>query len=144
MRDDVDVWVVSVDLLAHNPDVLRKVAGPGVSWSFAIFDEAHRLTPTSQYLGAAKQVAEVAHHLLLLTATPHRGKEWYFQCLLNTLDPDLYPVTAGPGDSEPDERLRPVTAPLHPAHEGGPARTTTANRSSSPVYAETVPSTAGG
>ena len=28
LRDDVDVWVVSVDLLTHNPDVLRKVAGP--------------------------------------------------------------------------------------------------------------------
>lgn len=138
LRDDVDVWVLSVDLLAHNPDVLRKVAGPGVSWSLAVFDEAHRLTPTSQFLGAAKQVAEVAHHLLLLTATPHRGKEWYFQCLLNTLDPGLYPVTAGPGDSEPDNRLRP--SPLHfirrmkedlQDHDGQPLF--------KPRYAETVP-----
>ncbi len=111
LRDDVDVWVVSADLLAHNSDVLRKVAGPAASWSLAIFDEAHRLTPTSQYLGAAQQVSKVAHHLLMLTATPHRGKEWYFQCLLNTLDPDLYPVTAGPGDTEPERRLRP--AQLH-------------------------------
>lgn len=138
LRDDVDVWVLSVDLLAHNPDVLRKVAGPGVSWSLAIFDEAHRLTPTSQFLGAARQVAEVAHHLLMLTATPHRGKEWYFQCLLNTLDPGLYPVTAGPGDAEPDRRLRP--SPLHfirrmkedlQDHDGQPLF--------KPRYAETVP-----
>ncbi len=138
LRDDVDVWVLSVDLLAHNPDVLRKVAGQGVSWSLAVFDEAHRLTPTSQFLGAAKQVAEAAHHLLLLTATPHRGKEWYFQCLLNTLDPGLYPVTAGPGDSEPDNRLRP--SPLHfirrmkedlQDHDGQPLF--------KPRYAETVP-----
>lgn len=107
LRDDVDVWVVSVDLLAHNPDVLRKVAGARASWSLAVFDEAHRLTPTSQYLGAAKQVAEVSHHLLLLTATPHRGKEWYFQSLLNLLEPDYYPVTAGPGDTDPDHRTRP-------------------------------------
>ena len=107
LRDDVDVWVVSVDLFAHNADVLRKVAGPGQSWSLVVFDEAHRLTPTSQYLGAAHQVADATHHLLLLTATPHRGKEWYFQSLLNLLDRDLYPVTAGPGDDEPDHRLRP-------------------------------------
>jgi superfamily II DNA or RNA helicase len=111
LRDDVDVWVVSVDLLAHNPDVLRKVAGSGASWSLAVFDEAHRLTPTSQFLGAAQQVAAVSHHLLLLTATPHRGKEHFFQCLLNTLDPDLYPVTARPGDTDPDRRMRP--AQLH-------------------------------
>jgi superfamily II DNA or RNA helicase len=107
LRDDVDVWVVSVDLLTHNPDMLRKVAGPTASWSLAIFDEAHRLTPTSQYLGAAQRVAQVSHHLLMLTATPHRGKEWYFQCLLNTLDPGQYPVTTGAGDTEPTHRLKP-------------------------------------
>lgn len=107
LRDDVDVWVVSVDLFAHNIDVLRKVAGPGQSWSLVVFDEAHRLTPTSQFLGAARQVAAATHHLLLLTATPHRGKEWYFQSLLNLLDADLYPITAGPGDTEPGHRLRP-------------------------------------
>ena len=44
------VWVVSVDLFTYNPDVRRKVAGPRASWSLAVFDEAHRLTPTSQYL----------------------------------------------------------------------------------------------
>jgi superfamily II DNA or RNA helicase len=107
LRDDVDVWIVSVDLFAHNADVLRKVAGPGQTWSLVVFDEAHRLTPTSQYLGAAQRVADVAHHLLLLTATPHRGKEWYFQSLLNLLEADLYPVTAGPGDNGPEHRRRP-------------------------------------
>ena len=107
LRDDVDVWVVSVDLFAHNPDVLRKVAGRGASWSMVVFDEAHRLTPTSQYLCAAREVARATHHLLLLTATPHRGKEWYFQSLLNLLAPGQYPVTAGPGDADPDHRMRP-------------------------------------
>lgn len=111
LRDDVDVWVVSLDLLAHTPDVLRKVAGPQASWSLVVFDEAHRLTPTSQYLGAAKQVAEVSLHLLLLTATPHRGKEWYFQCLLNLLEPEFYSVTAGPGDTDEAHRMRP--GPMH-------------------------------
>lgn len=108
LRSDVDVWVVSVDLFTHNPDVLRKTAGAEASWSLVVFDEAHRLTPTSQYLGAARQVAAVTHHLLLLTATPHRGKEWYFQELLHLLNPDMYPVTAGPGDSGDEHRIRPA------------------------------------
>ncbi|MET8907583.1 helicase-related protein [Micromonospora sp. NPDC004551] len=86
-----DTWVVSVDLFTHNPDVRRKVAGDRTSWSLAIFDEAHRLTPTSQYLTAAREAAGRAHHLLLLTATPHRGKEHYFRGLMNLLDPTLYP-----------------------------------------------------
>ncbi len=86
-----NTWVVSIDLFTHNPDVRRKVTGHRASWSLAIFDEAHRLTPTSQYLAAAREVAERCHHLLLLTATPHRGKERFFRGLMNLLDQTLYP-----------------------------------------------------
>jgi superfamily II DNA or RNA helicase len=70
LRPDVDVWVVSLDLFTYNSDVRRKVAGRDASWSLVVFDEAHRLTPTSQYLDAARQAAAVAHHLLLLTQPP--------------------------------------------------------------------------
>ena len=87
----VSVWVVSVDLYTYNVDVRRKVAGARASWSLAVFDEAHRLTPTSQYLDAARDLADRTHHLLLLTATPHRGKEHFFRGLLNLLDPMMYP-----------------------------------------------------
>jgi hypothetical protein len=61
------------------------------SWSLAVFDKAHRLTPTSQYLGAARQLGDRTHHLLLLTVTPHRGKEHFFRALLHLLDPAIYP-----------------------------------------------------
>lgn len=91
LRDDVDVWVASLDLYTYNSDVRRKIVGSRASWSLAVFDEAHRLTPTSQYLGAARQLGDAAHHLLLLTATPHRGKERFFRALLHLLDPALYP-----------------------------------------------------
>lgn len=87
----IEVWVTSVDLYTRNPDVRRKVSGANASWSLAVFDEAHRLTPTSRYLAAAQELASRSHHLLLLTATPHRGKEHYFRGLCNLLDPVLYP-----------------------------------------------------
>lgn len=103
----VDVWVVSVDLYTYNVDVRRKVAGDRASWSLTVFDEAHRLTPTSQYLGAAREVAARTHHLLLLTATPHRGKEHYFRGLMNLLDDTLYPFD--PRQSTYDSALRPGT-----------------------------------
>ena len=80
--------------------------GTRASWSLAVFDEAHRLTPTSQYLGAARQLADRAHHLLLLTATPHRGKEHFFRALLNLLDPVLY---------EWSDRQKAELEPLRPA-----------------------------
>ncbi|MBV9161260.1 MAG: DUF3883 domain-containing protein [Pseudonocardiales bacterium] len=100
-----DTWIVSIDLFTHNSDVRRKVAGHHASWSLAIFDEAHRLTPTSQYLAAAREVAGRAHHLLLLTATPHRGKEHYFRGLMHLLDPTLYPWD--PRQTEYDTALVP-------------------------------------
>lgn len=86
-----DVWVVSIDLFTYNNDVRRRVAGPQASWSLAVFDEAHRLTPSSQMWGAGRELSVRAHHLLLLTATPHRGKEHFFRALMNLLDPQLYP-----------------------------------------------------
>jgi len=86
-----DTWVVSLDLFTHTTDVRSKVAGSRASWSLVVFDEAHRLTPSSQHLAAARQLAERTHHLLLMTATPHRGKEHYFRGLMNLLDPTYYP-----------------------------------------------------
>jgi superfamily II DNA or RNA helicase len=106
LRPDVDVWVVSIDLFTYNADVRRKVVGREASWSLAVFDEVHRLTPTSQYLDTARQVASAAHHLLLLTATPHRGNEHFFRALLNLLEPALYPWSAGTTDYG-GSRLRP-------------------------------------
>lgn len=103
----VSVWVVSVDLFTYNNDVRRKVTGARASWSLAVFDEAHRLTPTSQYLTAARELSGRTHHLLLLTATPHRGKEHFFRGLLNLLDPTLYPWD--PRQTEYENALRPST-----------------------------------
>ena len=131
-----DAWVVSVDLYTHNVDVRRKLAGPRASWSLVIFDEAHRLTPSSQFLTAARQIAEATHHLLLMTATPHRGKEHFFRGLMNLLDPTLYPW---------DPRQREYDTPLIPSslsflrrmkedlvdHEG--------DRLFPPRFSETVP-----
>lgn len=92
LRSDVSTWIVSLDLYTYNQDVKDKLAGPHASWSLVVFDEAHRLTPSSQHLGSAQQLDERTRHMLLLTATPHRGSEEYFQRLMNLLDPTHYPV----------------------------------------------------
>lgn len=108
LRPDVRVWVVSVDLYTRNDDVRRAVAGPEASWSLAIFDEAHRLTPTSQYHAAAQQLAAISHHLLLLTATPHRGNEDYFRALLHLVDPTMYQWQSDAAADYGSELLKPA------------------------------------
>lgn len=107
LRGDVDVWVVSLDLMTRNPDALRKAAGQDASWSLLVFDEAHRLTPTSDYLGAAREAAKRTHHLLLLTATPHRGKELLFRHLLHLIDPQVYRMPDGKEAEADSGYLRP-------------------------------------
>jgi superfamily II DNA or RNA helicase len=137
----VSVWVVSVDLYTYTPDVRRKVSGARASWSLAVFDEAHRLTPTSQYLGAGAELANRSHHLLLLTATPHRGKEHFFRGLLNLLDPTIYPWD--PRQTDYETALRPSTLSfLRRMKEE--LKDLEGNPLFPPRYAETVPVTLNG
>jgi superfamily II DNA or RNA helicase len=74
-------------------------------WDLVVVDEAHRmsahyygneLTRTRRYeLG--QLLGSVTRHLLLMTATPHAGKEEDFQLFMALLDPDRFegPYRAG-------------------------------------------------
>ncbi len=107
-----DIWLVSVDLLARNQQVQRKaIFANDAAWDLVVFDEAHRLTPTAQAaFPAAIELAKRCTHLLLLTATPHRGSEYLFRALLHLLDPAVYPWQEGDRRLLDDHgpRLRPA------------------------------------
>ena len=64
-----------------------------------------------------RELANRSHHLLLLTATPHRGKEHFFRGLLNLLDPTHLPV--GPPAGRLRDSAAPVNALLPAPDEGG-------------------------
>jgi len=69
-------------------------------WDLAILDEAHGYTlqvdakgvikKRSERYKVAEKVADKAHRLILLTATPHSGKNESLWSLLRLLDPDAY------------------------------------------------------
>ncbi|MDR2030997.1 MAG: DUF3883 domain-containing protein, partial [Azoarcus sp.] len=108
---DSDLVVVSIDSLCATRlfQCLRDAAV--APYDFVVFDEAHKLSanrdrdgtfrPTDRYR-LAEAIAGVrelpddwrlpwaAHHLLLLTATPHMGKEYPYYCLWRLLEPDLF------------------------------------------------------
>jgi len=84
--------ITSLDL-AKRDEIL-----PGlrqVKWDLAIIDEAHRMswTPparkTARY-ALGELLRETADHLLLLTATPHKGDAANFSLFLQLLDRDAY------------------------------------------------------
>lgn len=108
---DSDLVVVSIDSL-RAPRLFQCLRDAAVQpYDLVVFDEAHKLSanrdldgsfrPTDRYR-LAEAIAGVrelpddwrlpwaAHHLLLLTATPHMGKEYPYYCLWRLLEPELF------------------------------------------------------
>lgn len=90
-----DKIVTSIDFISRE-DVLN-VAGNS-HWDLIIFDEAHKLSAYeygskiyfSQRYAAAQKLSQQCEHILLLTATPHRGRMDTFKRLLQLLDEDIF------------------------------------------------------
>jgi superfamily II DNA or RNA helicase len=94
--EDLDHLIVRLDQMARNEGLQEKLLA--ASWDLVIFDEAHKLAAhffgsklekTGRFILAEKLGAR-ARHLLLLTATPHSGKEEDFQLFLSLLDSDRF------------------------------------------------------
>ena len=94
--DDYPRLIVRLDQLSRNEELQDKLCAPG--WDLAVFDEAHKLS--AHYFGSklektarfrfAEKLGTHARHLLLMTATPHNGKEEDFQLFLSLLDSDRF------------------------------------------------------
>jgi SNF2 family DNA or RNA helicase len=90
--------IARLDKLARNEDVQRKLQAPEAGWDLVVCDEAHKLSAT--YFGGevkytkryrlAQMLGATTRHLLLMTATPHNGKEEDFQLFLALLDSDRF------------------------------------------------------
>lgn len=87
--------VTSIDFISRE-DVLN-VAGNS-HWDLIVFDESHKLSAyeygskiyRSQRYEAAYKLSKQCEHILLLTATPHRGRTDTFKMLLQILDEDIF------------------------------------------------------
>jgi SNF2 family DNA or RNA helicase len=90
-----DRLVASIDFICRE-DIMQVVAKS--TWDLVIFDEAHKLSAyeygekiyKSKRYEAAHILAQQCEHLLLLTATPHRGRKDTFKRLLQLLDDDIF------------------------------------------------------
>jgi superfamily II DNA or RNA helicase/predicted nucleotidyltransferase len=88
--------IARLDHLARNEDVQAKLRH--TEWDLVVVDEAHKMSArwfgsevkeTARYrLG--KMLGEITRHLLLMTATPHSGKNEDFQLFMALLDRDRF------------------------------------------------------
>ena len=84
--------ITSLDL-AKRTDILPGLAQ--VRWDLVIVDEAHRMSARdeahkSQRYRLGELLRDSADHVLLLTATPHKGDPQNFTLFLQLLDQDAY------------------------------------------------------
>lgn len=97
---DRDLVLARLDQLARDRNLRDKAVKAG--WGLVVFDEAHKLTARywgnevkrSKRFELARALAPSTDHLLLMTATPHNGKEEDFQLFLSLLDRDRFAGTA--------------------------------------------------
>jgi SNF2 family DNA or RNA helicase len=87
-----------LDKFARDEDLQHKLLAPDAGWDLVVVDEAHKMSAayygneikyTKRYrLG--QLLSTLARHFLLLTATPHNGKEEDFQLFMALLDGDRF------------------------------------------------------
>lgn len=88
--------IARMDQLSRNDELQKQLKD--TEWDLVIVDEAHRMG--AHYFGAKLEktkrfllgelLGSITRHLLLMTATPHSGKEEDFQLFLTLLDRDRF------------------------------------------------------
>jgi len=95
---ETNLVIARLDKLSRNEDVQAKLAAPDGLWDLIICDEAHKLSATifggeikyTKRYRLGQLLSTLTRHFLLMTATPHNGKEEDFQLFMALLDGDRF------------------------------------------------------
>src|SRR2546425_3478409 len=91
-----DFVIARLDHMSRSEEIQAKLRQ--TEWDLIVCDEAHKMScpwygnepkPTKRY-NLGKLLSTITRHFLLLTATPHNGKEEDFQSFLQLIDPDRF------------------------------------------------------
>lgn len=94
--DDHPLLIARLDQLSRNEELQEKLGR--TQWDLVVVDEAHKMSATyygskvnkTQRFRLGELLGAHTRHLLLMTATPHNGKEEDFQLFLSLLDADRF------------------------------------------------------
>src|ERR1700691_4157556 len=90
--------IARLDKLSRNEDVQFKLQVLDLRWDLVLSDEAHKLSATffggevkyTKRYHLGQLLSGLTRHFLLMTATPHNGKEEDFQLFMALLDGDRF------------------------------------------------------
>ncbi len=93
---ETNLCIVRLDKLARNDTIQAKLQV--TDWDLIVCDEAHKMSATiwggeikyTRRFQLGKLLSNITRHFLLLTATPHNGKDEDFQLFMSLIDPDRF------------------------------------------------------
>jgi superfamily II DNA or RNA helicase len=93
-----DLAIARLDKLSRDEDVQAKLTAPDCGFDLVVCDEAHKMAATffggevkyTKRYRLGQLLSGVTRHFLLMTATPHNGKETDFQLFMALLDGDRF------------------------------------------------------
>jgi superfamily II DNA or RNA helicase len=101
--------IVRLDKLSRNEEIKEKLRV--TDWDLIVCDEAHKMSASVWGGGEIKYtkrfqlgrlLSSITRHFLLLTATPHNGKEQDFQLFMSLIDQDRFEGVARSGSQAVD------------------------------------------
>ena len=95
---ETNLVIARLDKLSRNEDVQEKLKVPDCRWDLIVCDEAHKMSATffgnevkyTKRYRLGQLLSTLTRHFLLMTATPHNGKEADFQLFMALLDGDRF------------------------------------------------------
>ncbi len=95
---ETNLVIARLDKLSRNEDVQMKLQAPDCRWDLVVCDEAHKMSATvfggetkyTKRYRLGQLLSTLTRHFLLMTATPHNGKEEDFQLFMALLDGDRF------------------------------------------------------
>ena len=95
---EANLVIARLDKLSRNEDVQHKLQAPDCRWDLVVCDEAHKMSATffggevkyTKRYRLGQLLSGLTRHFLLMTATPHNGKEEDFQLFMALIDGDRF------------------------------------------------------
>ena len=95
---ETNLVIARLDKLSRNEDVQQKLQAPDCRWDLVVCDEAHKMSATffggevkyTRRYRLGQLLSSLTRHFLLMTATPHNGKEEDFQLFMALIDGDRF------------------------------------------------------
>jgi SNF2 family DNA or RNA helicase len=95
---ETNLVIARLDKLSRDQDAQARLQAPDCRWDLVVCDEAHKMSATifgndvkrTRRYQLGELLSTLTRHFLLMTATPHNGKEEDFQLFMALLDGDRF------------------------------------------------------